>query len=68
MIGTSMIKEITCYQNSDGHIWTTLEQAEFWETVLRKIKKVPSKEAAPEKSFRSWGEDEHIDRYAGRGC
>ena len=40
------IKEITCYQNDDGHIWTTLAQAEFWELVTSKVKKGASKTAA----------------------
>jgi len=62
------IKEITCYQNDDGKIWTTLAQAEFWETIMMiKVKKPESKPQEPEKSFRSWGEDDHVDRYFGRG-
>jgi hypothetical protein len=67
------IKEITCYQTEDGKVWTTLKQAEFWEKIFAWNSKSgttassSSDQPKPEYNYRSQGEDDHIDRYAGRG-
>lgn len=60
------IKEITCYQTEDGKIWTTVEQAEFWN----KLTKTSSGSKAgidTTYNFRNEGESTGIDRYFGRG-
>ena len=62
----SEIKEITCYETSDGRIHRTLKSAENWEGVCKTFMKKKEEKSAPEISMRSWGEDDHIDKYFGR--
>lgn len=62
------IKEITCYQTEDGKIWTTVEQAEFWDKCI--VSAAAGREAYKKDTtynFRNEGESTRVDRYAGRG-
>lgn len=59
------IKEVVCYETSDGKLWNTLIQAENWRMLQNTFLTNLHKES-PQKSFRSWGEDDHIDKYHGR--
>lgn len=62
----STIKEITCYQTEDGKVWTTLEQAEFWEKLFKKSAKIKVQPGTTY-NFRNEGDSAGIDRYFGRG-
>ena len=59
------IKAVICFATQDGLIHTTIEAAENWEKILQTTKH--KEESSPEYNYRSQGEDDHIDRYFGRG-
>ena len=60
------IKSVTRWQTSDGNLHTNLQAAENWEAILKTVKH--EADVTPEYNYRSQGEDNHVDRYFGRGC
>ena len=62
------IKEVVRYETQDGTLHKTLKSAQNWEAILASMPKYREAVADAEYSFRSQGEDNHIDRYFGRGC